>query len=81
MSDKKPAPPTPDHVPVNPTVAPAGVPGFHPRKEEGDDHPLASQELDADAVPGRVNTGTGDQPGNISRERFGSTPENQPAED
>ena len=53
-----------DHKPVNPTVASRGVPGFHHKIEPGDGKPLAGMELDADTDPARVDTGTGDQPGN-----------------
>lgn len=57
------------HQPVNPSVAPLGVPGFHHVIEEGDGRPLAKMELDDDARDGRANTGTGDQPGNV-KDRF-----------
>jgi hypothetical protein len=67
MNDKKQNAPAIVHVPANPTVAPTGVPGFHNRVEEEDGRTLASMELDPDTDPARVDTGTGDQPGNASR--------------
>lgn len=58
------------HKPVNPNVAQRGVPGFHNKIELGDGVPLAAMELDADTAPERVNTETGDQPGNTHGSRF-----------
>lgn len=58
---------TPARVPVNPTVASKGVPGFHHKIEEVDGRTLAGMELDENTDPARVDTGTGDQPGNVSR--------------
>lgn len=58
------------HPPVNPSVAPTGVPGFHHRTEEEDGRTLAGMELDKDTDPERVDTGTGDQPGNSHGSRF-----------
>ena len=58
----------PTHVPVNPTVAPEGVPGFH-HTTQPDGSTLAAMEPDAD-TSGRVNTGTGDQPANTGGDRF-----------
>lgn len=74
MNNKK---PDNKHMPVNPTVAQRGVPGFHNKIEPGDDVPLAAMELDVDTEPERVNTETGDQPGNAhgSRFRTPSTPD------
>ena len=51
------------HTPVNPTVAAEGVPGFHHGKGP-DGHTMAGMELDED-LNGRVDTTTGDQPGNL----------------
>lgn len=50
-------------------VARTGVPGFHHTTEPGDGRPLARMAKDTDD-PGRVNTGTGDQPGNTGGDRF-----------
>jgi hypothetical protein len=58
------------HAPVNPSVAPTGVPGFHHKTEEEDGRKLAGMELDTDTDPERVDTGTGDQPGNTHGSRF-----------
>jgi len=79
---KPPAPPPP---PVNPTVPRQGVPGFHPKQENEQDPDLtgrtsgsggtASLELDPDSASTRVNTGTGDQPGNIGGSRTGTPPQ------
>ncbi|MEO8589136.1 MAG: hypothetical protein ABI432_07205 [Flavobacteriales bacterium] len=71
MKDKK---TSPEHKPVNPTVASRGVPGFHNKIEPGDGKPLAGMELDADTDPDRVDTGTGDQPGNTNGSRFSTPP-------
>jgi hypothetical protein len=60
--------PKPAHVPVNPDVAAEGVPGFH-HTLQADGSTLAAMEPDAD-TPGRVNTGTGDQPSNTGGDRF-----------
>ena len=57
---------TPVRVPVNPTVAAKGIPGFH-HKVEVDGSILAGMELDVNTDPARVDTGTGDQPGNGAR--------------
>lgn len=58
------------HPPANPSVSPTGVPGFHHKTEEEDGRKLAGMELDTDADPERVDTGTGDQPGNTHGLRF-----------
>lgn len=73
MNDKK---HTPDRKPVNPNVAGHGIPGFHNKKEPGDGKPLAGMELDADTDPARVDTGTGDQPGNTDS-RFSTAKEGE----
>lgn len=73
MSAKKNPPskdPTVAHRPANPSVSPTGVPGFHHRTEEEDGRTLAGMELDADTDTARVDTGTGDQPGNTHGSRF-----------
>lgn len=81
---ERPDPRTPIR-PVDPYVAPEGVPGFH-RDEAEEDAPAsdatgastgaggsAGMHLDDD-VRGRVNTGTGDQPGNTGGSRTGTPP-------
>lgn len=67
---KKPIPPAEDPVrlPVNPTVAPEGVPGFH-HTTDPDGKPLAAMVPDEDTAP-PADTGTGDQPGNNKGDRF-----------
>jgi len=72
MNDK----PTPPRKPVNPDVAAHGVPGFHNKIEPGDEQPLAGMELDPDTHTERVDTGTGDQPGN-SDSRFATPTEEE----
>jgi len=67
---------TPQRKPVNPNVAAHGIPGFHNRTEPGDAKTLAGMELDADIDPARVDTGTGDQPGN-SDSRSSTPSENE----
>jgi predicted ester cyclase len=62
----------------DPNVSRHGVPGFHHRKENGRE--MASMELDTTGEEGRVNTGTGDQPGNTHQDRF-ATPNADPADD
>ena len=58
------------HPFTDPSVSPTGIPGFHNKTEEEDGRTLAGMELDADTDPGRVDTGTGDQPGNTHGSRF-----------
>ncbi len=65
--------PAPERKPVNPNVSSHGIPGFH-NKTDVDGTRLAGMELDADTDPARVDTGTGDQPGN-SDSRFGTASE------
>lgn len=58
---------------ANPTVQLHGIPGFHATEEPEDHVPLARMEQDRHEK-GRVNTGTGDQPGNSGSSRF-ATPD------
>ena len=78
-TDKDTAKPVNVHEPVNPTVAPLGVPGFRHKRDGGDGPPLAGMELDTDAQDERAHTGTGDQPGNTEGSRF-ATPSDEKAE-
>ena len=53
------------HTPVTPNVAAEGVPGFHHVKGPGGYY-MASMKMDDDEVElGRVDSGTGEQPGNL----------------
>lgn len=79
---KNEAPRTPVR-PVVPEVSSEGIPGFHsPSSQEGTPDATgetsgaggdAGQLLDPD-VEGRVDTGTGDQPGNTRGARTGTPP-------
>lgn len=75
----------PSKVPVDAEqsghAAKEGIAGFHPdpfaeEQMEGSDGPAtpAGMRLDPDTT-GRVNTGTGDQPGNTGGSRTGTPPE------
>ena len=67
---------TQKHTPVNPNVAAEGVPGFHHVKGPGG-HYMAGMKLDDDEVElGRVDSGTGEQPGNL--EETSDTSRNRP---
>ena len=65
--------------PATPVVPLHGIPDFHVVEEVGDHVPMAHMEIDND-VRGRVNTGTGDQPGNTEDSRF-ATPSASTGED
>ncbi|MBS1583456.1 MAG: hypothetical protein JST66_14745 [Bacteroidetes bacterium] len=75
--------------PVDPYVAAEGIPGFHPHPSTAEAPAAdatgassgaggdAAYELDPD-VKGRVDTGTGDQPGNTRGARTGTPPPDDP---
>lgn len=60
-------------------VSRRGVPGFHTTHEPGTGRAMARLEMDADEEDlGRVNTGTGDQPGNTGGDRFATPHQDRP---
>ena len=65
--------------PATPSVPLEGIPDFHVVEEEGDHVRMAPMKIDKD-VKGRVNTGTGEQPGNSDGSRF-ATPSASTGED
>lgn len=65
--------------PANPTVPLEGIPDFHVVEEVDDHVRMAPMKIDKD-IKGRVNTGTGDQPGNTGGSRF-ATPSGSTGED